>query len=281
VTQAARRPGETVKNRAVKNRAVKNRAVKNRAGQTQAGLAGGWLAGALIALAAGFVALGVWQVERRDWKHALIAAVGSRARAPAVPAPGPATWRAITPERDGYRHLRVTGRYLPGRETLVRAVSERGAGYWVLAPLDTGRFTVLINRGFIAPDQRQTPRREPGGTVTVTGLLRVTEPGGGFLRRNDPAAGAWYSRDVAAIARARGIVHAAPYFIDADARPATPIAPTIATARTPPGAPIGGLTVIRFADNHAAYALTWFAMALLSAGGAWRVARRPRGRAPA
>jgi surfeit locus 1 family protein len=54
--------------------------------------------------------------------------------------------------------------------------------------------------------------------ATVSGLLRISEPGGQFLRHNDPAHGLWYSRDVNAIAVARGLkVRVAPYFIDADA----------------------------------------------------------------
>lgn len=210
------------------------------------------LAGALLALAAVFAALGVWQVERREWKHALIAAVDQRIHADPVRAPGSGEWAGLTAEKDAYRRVRIQGRFDHGRETLVRAVSDLGAGYWVLTPLDAGAFTVLVNRGFIPPAQRDVARRSPAGEVTVTGLLRVSEPGGGFLRRNDPAAGNWYSRDVSAIAAARGIARAAPYFIDVDA------------ALNAPGAPVGGLTVVRFADDHAAYALTWFAMALMS-----------------
>ena len=43
---------------------------------------------------------------------------------------------------------------------------------------------------------------EPKGETAVTGLLRITEPKGGFLRKNDPAADRWFSRDVQAIAAA-------------------------------------------------------------------------------
>ena len=83
----------------------------------------------------------------------------------------------------------------------------------------------------------------------------MSEPGGGFLRANDPAADRWYSRDVAAIAAARGLDEVAPFFIDADGTPG-------ATAP-----PLGGLTVVAFPNNHLLYAFTWFAMALLLA---WR-----------
>lgn len=214
----------------------------------------GALAAILLAMAGCFIALGIWQVERRAWKHALIAAVDARIHAPAKAAPGPDGWAAVNANQDAYRHVRVTGRFLPVRDTLVRGVSDLGAGYWVVSPFDTGQFVVLINRGFV-PQSKKTAAA-PGGRRKIEGLLRITEPGGGFLRANDPKADRWYSRDVAAIGRARGLGAIAPYFIDADAQPDRAY-------------PIGGMTVVTFPDNHLAYALTWFALAALSLAGLW------------
>lgn len=221
------------------------------------------LAGLLVLLALAGIALGIWQVQRMQWKAALIASVDARITAPPVPAPGPDV--RLTAERDAYRRVTVIGRFRHDRETLVQAVTDLGAGYWVMTPLETPRFTVLVNRGFVPPDRRDAASRgdgNPGGPTTVTGLLRLTEPAGGFLRTNDAAANRWYSRDVAAIAAARGIRNAAPYFIDADASP------------NPGGYPVGGLTVVRFSDNHLVYALTWFALAIGCGWGAWLVIRR-------
>lgn len=221
------------------------------------------LAGAL-----GFGALGVWQVRRMAWKHALIAKVESRVNAAPVAAPGPAAWADVAGEE--YRRVRVAGQFLHDRETLTQAVTRLGGGFWVMTPLraDAG-FIVLVNRGFVPPDRRaQATRREalPGGRVEVTGLLRLTEPGGGFLRNNDPAAGRWHSRDVAAIASQQGLERmapgaVAPYFIDAGGVP------------NPGGYPVGGLTVVRFSDNHLVYAVTWFALALMTAAAAVFVIR--------
>lgn len=219
---------------------------------------------ALLAMA-GFLALGIWQVERRVWKHALVAAVDARIHATPVAAPRPAQWRDLTGARDAYRRVRLAGRFRHDRETLVQALTDRGAGFWVLTPLETPSFTVLVNRGFVPPDKRRPASRAMGNAddaVRVTGLLRVSEPNGGFLRRNDAAADRWYSRDVNAIAAARGLGQTAPYFIDADATP------------NPGGYPVGGLTVVRFPDNHLAYALTWFVLALTSGWGAWQFLRK-------
>jgi surfeit locus 1 family protein len=100
------------------------------------------------------------------------------------------------------------------------------------------------------------------GEVTIVGLLRLTEQGGGYLRANEPANNRWFSRDVSAIAAARGLGEVAPYFIDAEA-----LEPEL------PGAPVGGLTVIAFSNNHLQYALTWFGLASMLIAGAWLVVR--------
>ncbi|QJU57709.1 SURF1 family protein [Sphingomonas sp. AP4-R1] len=220
----------------------------------------------MLLLAAVFVSLGVWQVQRRAWKHQLVATIDTRLRAAPVAPPAPADWPRVTADRDAYRRVTVTGRFLPGRDTFVRAATDLGSGYWMMTPLETGRFTVLVNRGFVTPDQRVRIRTDTDEPATVTGLLRISEPKGGFLRTNDPAGDRWYSRDVAAIAAARRLDHMAPYFIDADDH------------ANAPGKPVGGLTVIRFNDNHLVYALTWFGMALLSLGAAWRFSRERRDR---
>ncbi len=221
----------------------------------------GFAAAALIA-AVLLAGLGVWQVERRAWKHDLVAVVDARIDAAPVAAPGPEAWSRINASDDAYRRITAAGVFRHDRETLVQAVTERGAGFWVLTPLETPRFTLLVNRGFVPSSRREASTRAAGniaGPVTVTGLLRVSEPGGAFLRDNDPAASRWFSRDVAAIAKARGLGRTAPYFVDADAAP------------NPGGYPVGGLTVVRFRDHHLVYALTWFALCALSLFFAWRM----------
>lgn len=208
------------------------------------------LAGMLL-----FTALGVWQVERRTWKLALIAAVDERIHAPPAVAPSANEWRRRGPAEWQYRRVTVTGRFVHDRETLVEAVTEQGNGYWVLTPLRIADGTfILVNRGFVPPDRtNRTTRAQalPAKPAVVTGLLRLTEPGGRVLRPNRPEQDRWYSRDVAAIARARGLASVPPYFIDADASP------------NPGGWPLGWLTVVSFPNNHLVYALTWFGLALL------------------
>ncbi|WP_454280797.1 SURF1 family protein [Sphingomonas sp. Marseille-Q8236] len=210
-----------------------------------------------VALIAAFVSLGVWQLQRRLWKLDLIAKVDARLHAPAVMAP------PFADPEDVYRRVTATGVFRNDRESFVQAVTERGPGYWVLTPLVTPRFTILVNRGFVPAEHRKAHDR-PGGTVRVTGLIRMSEPKGAFLRSNDPAADRWYSRDVPAIAAAKDLGRVAPYFIDAD------------STANPGGYPVGGLTVVAFRNSHLSYALTWFALAILTGVGLvifWRRGR--------
>ena len=44
----------------------------------------------------GFIALGVWQLERLAWKQALIARVEGRVHAPPTAPPGPGQWASVT-----------------------------------------------------------------------------------------------------------------------------------------------------------------------------------------
>jgi surfeit locus 1 family protein len=275
-----------------------------------------------------FVALGTWQVERRTWKLDLIARVEQRVHAPPAAAPGPAQWSNVSAAADEYRRVTATGTFLDDSQTLVQAVTDLGAGYWVLTPLRLADGSiVLVNRGFVPADDRDrvqpgaspspaapppsaanvlpdassppaapAPSAEnmrpdatsapavpapstaaapsasathpdllsPAAAARVTGLLRMTEPHGAFLRHNDPAGNRWYSRDVQAIAAARGLTHVAPYFIDAEAAPGDPQA-----ARGTAVTPVPGLTVITFHNSHLVYAITWYTLALMVAIAIW------------
>lgn len=214
-----------------------------------------------------FLSLGLWQVQRMGWKHDLIARVDERVHADPVPAPDAAAWQASNPLDHEYRRVSVRGHWLTGADTHVQALTEAGAGRWLLRPLqrDDGS-VVLVNLGFV-PEGWQPPASAPAAATEITGLLRLSEPGGGFLRRNAPDQGRWHSRDVQAIAAHHDLHGVLPYFIDADARSAS---------RAGSPWPRGGLTVVRFRDHHLGYALTWFALALLVVGGGWRFALEER-----
>jgi len=237
------------------------------------------LAVAALLLIVLFAGLGTWQVFRLQWKLDLIARVDARVHAVPAPPPPRDRWAGITSASDEYRRIRLHGTYLYDLTTPVQALTEEGSGYWLLTPLCTADGTIiLVNRGFIPAElgarTRYTAARAQGNpcagaagsAVDVAGLLRTSEHDGTFTRTNDPVAGRWYTRDVAAIAAARGLaaVPVAPFFVDA------------AAGQNPSGSPdqpVGGLTVVNFHNSHLVYAFTWYALALMVAAGWWWVAR--------
>ncbi|WEK06444.1 MAG: SURF1 family protein [Candidatus Devosia phytovorans] len=200
---------------------------------------------------AGFAALGVWQVERLAWKNGLVEAVETRAHSNPLDL-DTADWSDIDPVAIEYQRVMVNGSLLP-KDNFVQAVTALGGGFWVMTPLlkPDGR-TLLVNRGFVLPDEREAARLTEETPVTISGLLRVTEPDGGFLRANDPEAGRWFSRDVAEIGTSMGVSMLDDFFIDAD--------------EVVGDAVQGGLTVLSFSNNHLVYALTWFALAAFILG---------------
>jgi surfeit locus 1 family protein len=230
-----------------------------------------------VLLFAGFFALGTWQVKRLQWKLDLIQRVDARVHAPAVKAPGPDQWQHVTAESDEYRHVRVSGNYLYALTARVQASTELGGGFWLLTPLrNADGSVVMVNRGFVptgTPEPISPAAIAESGPVVINGLLRISEPGGGFLRHNDPAGNRWYSRDVQAIAAARGLAKVAPYFVDAEAT-RQPVAGDTGDGSS--GRPVAGLTVIAFHNSHLVYALTWYALALMVAGACYWVVREER-----
>ena len=220
---------------------------------------------ALVIAFTGFISLGIWQLQRLAWKVDLIERVEARIHAEPVAPPEKSDWSNISRERDEYRRVRLQGHYLSGRDTHVQAVTELGSGFWILSPLQLASGDiVLVNRGF-APGNWQS-NEPPNTEIEIVGLLRLSEPNGAFLRKNDAANNRWYSRDVNAIANAHGLSNVAPYFVDAEA-----------SANTAESTwPRAGLTVVNFRNSHLSYALTWFALALLVAWAGWQLAAEQR-----
>jgi len=223
----------------------------------------------LAAFFAGFVLLGNWQVRRYHLKLRISHEMQTRVHAAPVPAPGPPQWPHA--ERMQYLHVELRGRYLAGAQTLVRGASRDGYGFWVMAPLQTDRgFIVLVNRGYIPDSLPAQPAfariKPPIGEVALTGLLRASEPRGGFLRHNQPEKNLWYSRDVAAIAAARDL-------------PAGGVAAHFARADAVAGSspwPMAGLTNVHLSNHSLGYAITWYLLALGTALAAGIVIRHER-----
>jgi len=212
-------------------------------------------------------ALGTWQLERLQWKLALIARVNSHMAA------APVTLDQILgmpPDEAQYRHVTLAGRFENDKEAYAFGTDAAGVPvYHVLTPFktDDGRI-LMVDRG-VVPEEKRDPKTRAAGNVAgetkVTGVWRLPDPPGLFTPAPNLAKRLWFSRDVAAMAAADHVRLAAPVVIEADAKP------------NPGGLPRGGQTVVSFRNQHLSYAITWYGLALVLLG-VWLAYHISRGR---
>jgi cytochrome oxidase assembly protein ShyY1 len=226
------------------------------------------------------VGLGVWQLQRRVEKHALIAALTERLAAAPEALPSAAQWNALTPARDEFRRVRFSAAYEPRPDAMVyssgSAIREdiSGPGTWAFLParLSTGE-TIVINTGFVqntmqdrAQQDRAVSRLVTGVPATLTGYIRFPESAGALTPAENPAKRLWFTRDHVAMARALGWGEVAPFYIDLE----SPVPES--------GIPKPGPLEVHLKDDHLQYAITWFGLAgaVMIAFGVWLQGQRRR-----
>ena len=202
-------------------------------------------------LFAGLCALGVWQLERLQWKLALIATVSGHMTAAPVSLD---QITAMPADQAQYRRVTLSGRFDHRREAYVFTTDAGAPVYHVLTPFrsDDGR-VLMVDRGEVPKEELDPATRAQGngaGETRVTGVWRMPDAPGVFTPPPDIAHRIWYARDLAGIAAADHLALAAPVVIEADAAP------------NPGGWPKGGQTVVSFRNQHLSYAVTWFGLAL-------------------
>jgi cytochrome oxidase assembly protein ShyY1 len=230
-----------------------------------------------------FVGLGMWQLQRRTEKHALIAALTERLAVAPESLPPPAQWSGLTPDKDEFRRVSFAATYqrLPDAMVYSSGSAVRddisGPGTWAFMParLPDGE-TVVINTGFVQntmqdrdQQDRSVKRLVNNEPVTLTGYIRFPEKAGTLTPSENLAKRLWFTRDHLAMARAlgwgEGDQKIAPFYIDLE----TPV-PT-------GGIPKPGPLEVHVKDDHLQYAITWFGLAgavLIAFGVWWRGQRR-------
>ena len=202
------------------------------------------------------IGLGVWQLERLQWKEGLIAEIEARTHAEPVSLKEVVA-RARAGEDVSYLRLRVEGKFDNGKERYLFAVSDGAPGWHVITPLTTpDGDAVLVDRGFV-PDAFRDPAKRPQGelsdTVNVTGLARPPETQGLFIPDNEVEKNRWFWRDLKTMTLSMfgdSGKDVAPFFVEAE------------RSGVPGGWPLGGQTRVDLPNNHLQYAITWFAIAL-------------------
>lgn len=204
-------------------------------------------------LFAGLVSLGVWQLERLQWKLALIARVNANMHAAPVSPDEALAMRAAAQ----YHRVALDGRFDNTKEVYVFGTDAGVPVYHVIVPFKTsdGR-AFLIDRGIVPKDKLDPATRRAGqiqGVTHVVGVWRTPDAPGTFTPPPDFAHRIFYAHDLAAIAKLDGIDLIGPT-IEADATP------------NPGGWPKGGQTVVNFRNEHLQYAITWFGLAAVLLG---------------
>ncbi|MFN3548350.1 MAG: SURF1 family protein [Mesorhizobium sp.] len=220
-----------------------------------------------LAALAILLALGTWQVQRLQWKEALLATIEARVHAEPRPldevlGSGPAVADLE------YTPVRLEGVFVHSAERHFFATWNGASGFFVYTPLlrPTGDH-VFVNRGFVPYDRKEPATRPQSlveGPVEVAGLLRapLVEKPSSILPDNDPAKNLFYWKDIRAMAESSGLPADASVlgvFVDADDAP------------NAGGLPVGGVTIVDLPNNHLQYAVTWYglAAALAAVLGAW------------
>jgi len=202
------------------------------------------------------IGLGVWQLQRRVEKHALIAMLDERLAAAPVPLPAPADWPKLTQAHDEFRRVRFPATFEARPEAHVFSSGSAvraditSPGVWVFAPARVeGSGVVAINRGFAPEGQFERISPAPSGPVMLTGYLRFPETPGMWTPQADRAKRLWFLRDPAAMAQALNWGGIAPFYVDLE---------TPAPAN---GVPKPGPLEVHLKDDHMQYAITWFGLA--------------------
>lgn len=197
------------------------------------------------------VALGTWQVERMQWKRAILAERAQRLSAPPLNLPS----SVPIPGALDFRRVQAQGRLLHDFEFYLGNRPRNGqAGYHVVTPLlRADGSAVLVNRGWVPLDRKLPQSRAAGqldGQVVVQGIARLPPEPGMFTPKNQVEGNFWFTVDPQEMGRAAGLQTVLPIYIEAGPQ------------QNPGGLPIGGQTDATLPDNHLVYALTWYALAL-------------------
>ena len=204
------------------------------------------------------VGLGVWQVQRLQWKTGLM----DRADAAALMAPVPMASLPPGPDRE-FRQVIID---CPGLATApfveLQSILDGEPGVRLISacpePAAPGRpetGVLLVDRGFVAESvSARPPVTRDGPVVRLVAVVRTaTSPG---LMALPPAGRHFFARDNAAMARVLGVTSLV--------GPETLYAVTSTNPDWPALRP--SVPPVAFSNNHLGYALTWFGLALVLIG---------------
>lgn len=198
------------------------------------------------------IGLGTWQVQRLQWKTALLADIESRMAADPI-ALSELLGAGVTGDT-AYRPVRARGVFLHEHEFFLVTRTFKGRpGVHLVTPFAvTDGPVVAVLRGWLpdaAVDATTRPASRPVGETDLQGLVRMPPEPGWMTPDNDPATNTWFTIDPVAMGAAAGR-ELAPYFITATG----PDDPSALPRPLP--------TELRIPNDHLGYAITWYSLAV-------------------
>ena len=184
--------------------------------------------------------LGTWQLQRLTWKEGVLAQIESRVGATPVALPA-----MPDPKADRYLPVAISGEMLEGEVHVLVSVKQVGPGYRVISSMEVGDRYVLVDRGFISLEAKDTPRAT--GPMEVIGNLHWPDEIDGFTPEADVDANIWFAREVDQLAALLG----------------TEPVLVIARSKTDPGITPLPVSTTGIPNDHLQYAITWFSLAVV------------------
>ncbi|MEL6463671.1 MAG: SURF1 family protein [Pseudomonadota bacterium] len=206
------------------------------------------------------ISLGVWQVQRLDWKQELLARIDAQIVAEPMPLD-----QATQPDFQRYAPVEATGTFGADHIRMLASRKTTGAVHRIIRPFQADGFgLVLVDTGWV-PDGTEVDD-PPQGPLTLFGNLDAPNEADGFTPGPDLQKNLWFARDVPAMAET---LNTQPILIVLRDAPETDLGVTpwpVDTAGIP--------------NDHLQYAITWFSLAaiwvLMTAYFVLRTNRSPR-----
>ena len=204
------------------------------------------------------VSLGIWQVQRLEWKRAILNEITIKIHSEPVQLP-----TNSNEATDNFLPVYVQGRI--GEQSLYFLTSQRswGPGYRVISPLEMENRVILLDRGFV-PAQLKEVHGNPQFTEVEGNLLWPNE--WDKLFTPEPEKDIWFARELERMSKVLGTE---PLMVVS--RSTTNDDPNIIT---------WPVTTEGIPNDHLQYAITWFSLAIiwiiLTAYWILRISRNPR-----
>ena len=186
-----------------------------------------------------FIALGIWQVIRLNWKNNLILEIENSLKNPPV--------QLSQSNQQNYLKIKTSGRVDFEKQIYLYNLNDAGKpGFEVINPIKIGDENYLMNRGWIPFEKKDLPEINLVDQNQILGTLMLQTKPSIFKPENDIEKNYWFTLDREDILKFTGR-NFSEYVIYLNGDYKIP-KPRLITAK--------------ISNNHKKYAITWFSMAI-------------------